>query len=163
MLSALAELIVPSDGDGPGARDTRVAESLERHASRSAEVRARYARGLAAIDLVARRHAGSPFLGLPPARQLDVLGRIHAVAERVRWRRDASWAARVRRRLARVHYSVAGWGARHGMGEAHVFFPRLVDDVLAQFWTSRQAWQWVSYDGPPMSEGYPDLGTPRGA
>jgi hypothetical protein len=163
MLATLVDLIVPSEEGSPGARDTGVAERLERQAGRSAEMWARYVRGLAAIDRVARQHAGAPFLRLSPAGQLDILGRIGVVAERVRWRRNASWTARVLRRLARIHYSVPGWGSRHGMGTAHDFFARLVNDVLAEFWTSRQAWQWISYDGPPMSEGYPDLGTPRTA
>jgi hypothetical protein len=163
MVAALADLIVPCDGDGPGARDARVAPRLEQRVGTSAQARARYSRGLAAIDRVARRHRGRPFLALPPEAQRDVLARVDRVARRVAWTRDASLARRAGRRLALLHYSGPGWRARHGMDEAKIFFPQLVDDVLSMFWTSSAAWRWIGYDGPPMAEGYPELAQPRGA
>lgn len=162
MLVALVDQVVPAPGTdgGPGAAETKLVARLEQRLAASPELRAIYTRGMAAIDRVARRRGGRAFADLDAPEQFQVLARIDRAVERTRWTRDACVVLRAARRARRAWYTVVPI-VRPRMGEASRFFPRLVDDVFETFYTASASWEWLGYDGPPMSEGYAELTQPR--
>ena len=160
-LAALVRVVVP-DGPGPGAVETALVPRLCQLIAQSAERQAAYRSGLAAFDRVAHRAGARRFIDLPAVSRLDVIRAVDRAVLRTRWVREAPAAARIARRLWRRYYTTPGFGARRGMGEARVFFPRVVDDVMGLFYSSPATWAWLRYDGPPMSDGYSDLLRPRG-
>lgn len=73
-LEAITDRIVPSDENGPGAREARAVHYIDRSlAADNAGWRANYAAGLAAIDDYARKMHGQPFHGLSPELQDNIL------------------------------------------------------------------------------------------
>ena len=70
ILEAIVARLIPSDANGPGAREARAAHYIDR-ALRSALASSRqaYAAGLAAVDQYARSSRGAPFTTLLPADQ----------------------------------------------------------------------------------------------
>lgn len=157
ILAALAEVVLPSHLDGPGAGDAGVADRIACRLATSPAARALYVAGFEGFDRLARRHWGRRFVELTPAEQAEVARMVDALARRLRWTRLASVAARVRRRVARAYYAPGRPGSRHGMGEAVALWPQLCADAYQAFYTTSVAWRWLGYDGPPMSEGYPSL------
>lgn len=160
-LAALVTVIVPS-GPGPGAAETALVPRLCQLIEHSAERQAAYRSGLAAFDRVAYRTRARRFIDLSAGDRLDVIRVVDRAVLRTRWVPEAPAAARIARRLWRRYYATPGLGARHGMAEARRFFPHVVDDVMGLFHSSPATWAWLRYDGPPMSDGYQDLGWPRG-
>lgn len=157
ILTALTEVVLPSDLDGPGARDAGVADRIACRVATSPAARALYVAGLEGFDRLARRRWGRRFVELPPAEQAEAARLVSAVARSLRWTRRASVGARVRRRVARAYYVPGRPGGRHGLGEAAALWPQLCADAYQAFYTTSVAWRWLGYDGPPMSEGYPSL------
>lgn len=162
-VQALADILLPSDDGGPGARDIAAGELILRRAARSPSQRALYAAGVEGFDRLARRRYGRPLLALTVGERRALLAQVERVARRTAWQRRASRLARARRRLTRAYYQTPVLGGRHGMAEAVRLFPQLCADVFAVFYTSAAAWDWLGYDGPPMPEGYASLTTPRPA
>lgn len=73
-LEAITDRIIPSDENGPGAREARAVHYIDRSlASDNAASRDNYGSGLAAIDDYARRLHGHPFHRLSPELQDNIL------------------------------------------------------------------------------------------
>ncbi|MEZ5490927.1 MAG: gluconate 2-dehydrogenase subunit 3 family protein [Gammaproteobacteria bacterium] len=73
-LEAITDRILPSDENGPGAREARAVHYIDRSlASDNASARGNYAAGLAAVDDYARKLHGHPFHVLSPELQDTVL------------------------------------------------------------------------------------------
>ena len=140
-LVALADhhIRAPTAGWAPGAEELDVVARLQHWLAESPRTRARYLRGLAAIDRVSRRIAGSTFADLDPVDQFMVLYQIDRVVERTRAAHDLSGWQRAIRGMRRAWYAVAP-GVRSSMGEAARFLPHLVDDLNELFCTSRVGW-----------------------
>ena len=75
LVEAIAERLIPSDANGPGAKEARVVHYIDRALGGAvASSRQAYAAGLAALDRYAESSRGKPFLQLSPADQDNVLG-----------------------------------------------------------------------------------------
>lgn len=73
-LEAIVARLIPSDDSGPGAREARAADYIDRSlAGYFAASRKAYAAGLAAVDAYAQSSKGAPFAKLAPADQDAVL------------------------------------------------------------------------------------------
>jgi gluconate 2-dehydrogenase gamma chain len=74
LLEAVVERLIPSDTNGPGAKEARAAHYIDRALSGAlASSRNAYASGLEALDRYARSSRGKSFLELPPIDQDSVL------------------------------------------------------------------------------------------
>lgn len=74
ILEAVTARIIPSDQNGPGAKEARAAHYIDRAlAGPLAAARPAYAAGLAALDAYAQQAKGAPFAKLPPGEQDAVL------------------------------------------------------------------------------------------
>ena len=74
LLEAIVERLIPSDANGPGAREARVAHYIDRALGGAlAASRPSYAAGLDALDRYARASRGKPFLELAATDQDSVL------------------------------------------------------------------------------------------
>ena len=74
ILEAIVARLIPSDDSGPGAKEARAADYIDRAlAGALAGSRKAYAAGLAAVDTYAQSSKGALFAALPPADQDAVL------------------------------------------------------------------------------------------
>ena len=74
LLEAIVERLIPSDANGPGAKEARVAHYIDRAlGSALASSRNAYSSGLEALDRYARSSRGAAFLQLPQTDQDSVL------------------------------------------------------------------------------------------
>ena len=74
LLEAIVERLIPSDGNGPGAKEARAAHYIDRALGGAlASSRSAYASGLEALDRYALSSRGKPFLQLAPIDQDSVL------------------------------------------------------------------------------------------
>jgi len=81
VLEAVCARLIPSDENGPGAREARAAHYIDRAlAGFLAPSRQAYSAGLAAIDLAAKNAHGQPFAKLPDADQDAILKSMDATA-----------------------------------------------------------------------------------
>ena len=81
ILEAVCARLIPTDGNGPGAKEARAAHYIDRAlAGFLAPSRAAYATGLAAIDLAAKNAHGQPFASLSNANQDEILKSLEATA-----------------------------------------------------------------------------------
>jgi hypothetical protein len=157
---ALANLIVPSDGETPGIEDVCVlgpstVESLDRMIANSPERQGLYARGLLSFDVWAQRECGCKFASMHQETQIRLLKASEQIYEE--WTSPAPLARKAWRRFKIV---IRGKGIPFSVGQ---LFPQLRSDCLQVFYTSRVSWIWLEYDGPPMDEGYPKLAARREA
>ncbi|MEW6246149.1 MAG: gluconate 2-dehydrogenase subunit 3 family protein [Nitrospirota bacterium] len=148
VLEALASLIVPTDGHGPGAIEARVAIELDRTLIGNPARRMQYFLGLRAFDDYARTRFGSGFPTLPHHRQLELLSAVHQAGERIH-SEAGSLAERAQRKISYWYY--ARW---HRLLPLIEFWIIVRADVLTVFYSSREAWDWLGYDGPPFPNGY---------
>lgn len=153
ILDALAEVIIPTDEAGPGARAADVVAHLDRMVATSPPLQPLYTRGLLGIDLLARRTYAVPFESLTRDQQITLLEGLDRLASAV-----STHAPLVRR--ARNLVPLCGAASNGSLAAAELFMS-LVSDVKQIFYTSNTAWQWLGYDGPPMPQGYPDLAARR--
>lgn len=153
LVGVLAALVVPSDDAGSGAPEAGVADALDSLLASSQRVRGLYASGLLAFDELAQRQYGRQFIELERSEQMRLLNLVDQTYQRTKYA-EGSTADKVRRKLADVYYSWPAPGAWDGLGAAVDLFPKLVDDVKRTFYTSRVAWDWLGYDGPPFPHGY---------
>ena len=152
-LNALASLILPSDEVGPGAADAKVTLELDKMLAASRPKQKLYAAGLASLDRWAQRERKKTFAELSAAEQLEVLQTLDSIYQG--WSKEVSGAGKVQRKISALRLM------RAGEYSAVEFFPRLDRDVMQIFYTSRVAWNWLGYDGPPMPQGYSDLWSAR--
>jgi gluconate 2-dehydrogenase gamma chain len=81
VLEAVCARLIPTDENGPGAREARAAHYIDRAlAGFLAPSRQAYAAGLAAIDLAAKNAHGNPFAKLSDADQDQILKSMEATA-----------------------------------------------------------------------------------
>ena len=74
LLQAVVERLIPSDASGPGAKEARVANYIDRALGDAlTSSRAAYVSGLVALDRYANASRGKPFLQLSPSDQDSVL------------------------------------------------------------------------------------------
>ncbi len=145
LVESLSAVILPSDADGPGAREAGAARKIEAAVAESPDRQAVYIRGLRALDRLATRRAGRPFANVAGDAQIALLREVEGVAE-------------ARSRSARA------WRLPHRLIDLYMlcrfpeveFLEQLVDDVFVAFYTSPVGWSWLDYDGPPMPLGYLD-------
>lgn len=151
---ALANLIIPSDGETPGIEDICVLgpstlESLDRLIATSPGRQGLYARGLLSFDVWAQRERGCRFASMLQEDQVRLLKSSERSHEE--W---TSPAPLVQKAWRRFKIAIRGKGIPLSAGQ---LFPQLRSDCLQIFYTSRVSWIWLAYDGPPMDEGYPKL------
>jgi len=142
-VAALAAVIVPANGEDPGAIEAGVPAALDRLVASSRARQGLYARGLLAVDEVARRRYGRGFAELSLDLQTDLLRHIERAYRRRRPRGPVAIDAARRLLLCLSH----GWS---GLLWATELFPQLVRDVKAAFYTSPVAWEALGYVGPPF-------------
>jgi hypothetical protein len=146
LAEVLAARILPSDADGPGAREAEVAGALDRRLAASPpERQALYGRGLQELDRLAQSRCHQLFADLTESDQNRLLEELDRAADR---RFQGPLARRIPQRLTVLYYR---WRF-----PAVDFFSLFVDDVFEVFYTSPVAWNWLGYDGPPMPLGYLD-------
>jgi len=154
LVEILADLIVPSDDTGPGAAQLALAgrpaaATLDRLVAGSPLRQVVYARGLPALNLLAKDAYRSKFLDLSPQNQVQLLQVVDRVGRQ--WAEPGSFASKIGTRIIILYHK---WS---GLFPAVLFFRTLVQDVLQIFYTDPLSWAWLDYDGPPMPEGYPGL------
>src|SRR5688572_6288750 len=77
VLEAITARLIPSDENGPGAKEARAAHYIDRALGGTlAGSRAAYASGLAALDAYAQSSKGAPFAKLPAADQDELLAAV---------------------------------------------------------------------------------------
>ena len=156
LVDAMASVIVPSSDDAPGARDLEILgpSAVRQIENLVAGDRARqvvYARGLIAVDEMARRAMGRTFVELTDDDRKKLVAAMETVAAR---RNDPARRA-LTRRLRHV------FGMWRGYSAAAELYSIVVSDTLRVFYSNEVAWLWLGYDGPPMPLGYESLDTPR--
>ena len=155
LVELLANLIVPSDETSPGAEHLEIlglpaTETLDRLVAGSPQRQIIYARGLLALDELAKRNFGSKFVDLSTERQVSLLEFLDRLKQE--WSQPTSWInGKITNKLL-VFYRK--WS---GLFQAVDLFPKLVQDVFQAFYTNQVSWIWLDYDGPPMPDGYPGL------
>jgi hypothetical protein len=155
---ALANLIVPSDSDTPGAEDVCILgpstiDSLDRIIRNSPWRQSLYSRGLLSFDVWAQKEHRCLFAKLPQEEQIRLLNASEQVHQE--WTAPASLIKKAWRRLKIVIQK------RGVPFSAAQLFPHIRNDCLQIFYTSKVSWVWLDYDGPPMDQGYPDLAARR--
>jgi hypothetical protein len=145
---------MPSNELGPGAPELALAgrpivSTLDRMMASTPRRQILYARGLVALDRIARSRYGAEYVALSREGQVAVLQFLHHVQRK--WAAPPSAAAKVATRFAILYHTWTGLAA------AVELLPTLVGDVLQAFYTDPLSWSWLGYDGPPMPQGYPDL------
>ncbi len=148
-LDALADLIVPADEHGPGARDLDAARRIEIRLMRDASMLERYRQGLLWLDRAAAEMygPGTYFIDLDRARQQRLLEEIDAALKA--WRRPVGGLlGRAWRYWDRLMTTLFGFGA------GVLFFDLVRDDVFEAVYSHPRMWTLLGYDGPPQPLGY---------
>jgi hypothetical protein len=149
LVKVLSSIIIPSGIDGPGAAEANVAEHIDRTVAKSGtSVKNVYANGLAAFDVAAERKYEKLFTELTPSQQIELctlVGQANAVLNFD----PSSLPLRAYRKLSFWYYFE--WLDLRAAAE---LFDRLLLDTKVGFYTSKVAWDWLGYDGPPFPLGY---------
>jgi hypothetical protein len=153
-VDVVSRRIVPSDNSSVGVEDmdvlgAPVLESLDDIVAHSSNRQVLYARGLLALDELALREYQAAFVELTEEKQLKLLRMVDEV--RQRWSTPTSFASKIQNKVSVLYHK---WT---GLFFIVDLFPSLVRDVFRVFYGSQVAWVWLSYDGPPMPDGYPDF------
>ncbi len=148
-IAAIASLIIPSDGNGPGADDLGVAGLLDELVAASPDRQRVYRAGLLAFDDLAMEHHKKTFFELDPREQIDLFKTV----DEARKAMDREVSTPVDRATRKLNY----WYYYHWIGvtvPATEFSARVVHDVKTHFYSNPQAWAWLGYEGPPFPTGY---------
>ena len=156
LVNALACVIIPSSEDAPGASDmeiigTSAVRQMDSSVAARQASRLVYARGLIAVDEMARRAHGHKFTQLADGEKVEIV----SVMELLHRRRVDTSQSRLARKLTHV---VGMW---RGPSAAAELYEVIVPDTQKVFYSSEIAWLWLGYDGPPMPLGYESLEIPR--
>jgi hypothetical protein len=146
VVTALCDIIVPSDETGPGALQAGVVERLDRVLALSPQPRRLYARGLLAFDELANRQRGGAFADLTEKEKIGLVQELERTYQEMA-RGGVSVVERLSHRAKSVYRS---WPE----GAAANLFAVLVEDTMAAFYSSEIAWQSLAYDGPPFSRAF---------
>lgn len=149
MVSALAGVLIPSDGNGPGALDVGVVEKIDRMVTENQEIRTRYREGLQAFDQAAQAGYRKHFADLSADRQRDVV-RFVADARTFLWDTEArSFWEKLERKATWYYYR---W---YGVTNDTIdLFDTVYAHTTGLFYSSKAAWDWLEYEGPPFPFGY---------
>lgn len=152
LVDVVSRCIVPSDDSSVGVEDMDVLgspalDSLDELVAHSSNRQALYARGLFALDELAVREHRAAFIELAEEEQLKLLRMVDEV--RRRWSTPTSFGSKIQNKVSVLYHK---WT---GLFFIVDLFPLLVRDVFRVFYSSQVAWVWLSYDGPPMPDGYP--------
>jgi len=155
---ALARIIVPSDEETPGLEDIGVlgppaVVMFDRLVATSCYRQQIYSRGLLAFDVWAVSKHGHKFAEIPEQAQKALFAAAQDLHER--WTGGTSAAKKAVHRLRALTL------ASRGTLIAAQLYDQIRSDSLQLFYTSRVAWTWLGYDGPPMDKGYQSLVAPR--
>ena len=148
-VKALASVIVPSDGNGPGAAEADVAGQLERFVADTPRRQDLYRTGLAAFDGLAMQQHQQAFAALGPKAQIELFNMVDE-ARLVMEKTPASILDKASRKV-KVLYYYRWLGVTPAAAE---FCHYIVVDVKARFYSSQVAWAWLGYEGPPFPLGY---------
>jgi hypothetical protein len=152
-LDALAALIIPSDGAGPGAHETGIVDTIDRLLANTPNLRTLYASGLLAFDELALHEYGRTFTDLKNQDQTHLLKLVDEIYEGTK-SGGPSITKKLGRKARELYHRWPAPGAWGGLGAALQLFPQLMKDVKEGFYTSAAAWDWLGYDGPPFPAGY---------
>lgn len=148
-MKALASVIIPSDGNGPGASEADLAGLLERFVADTPRRQNLYRTGLAAFDGLAMHHHGQAFARLGMKEQVELFSMVDQ-ARLVLDQEPGSIQEKVSRKLRVLYYF--RW---QGVSAAATEFCRyVVQDSKEKFYSSQVAWVWLGYEGPPFPLGY---------
>lgn len=148
-IKALASVIVPSDGNGPGAAEVDVAGQIDRLVAGTPRRQELYRVGMAAINGVAVQQYQREFAELSVKEQLELFSVVDG-ASQVMGKEPVSILDKASRKIRFLYYY--RW---LGVTPAAVgFCNSLVLDVKEKFYSSQLAWTWLGYEGPPFPLGY---------
>lgn len=148
-LKALTSVIIPSDGNGPGATEADLAGQLERFVADTPRRQDLYRTGLAAFDGLAMQQHQQAFATLGIKEQIELFSMVDQ-ARLVREEEPVSIQDKATRKLRFLYYF--RW---LGVSSPATEFCRyLVTDAKAKFYSSQVAWAWLGYEGPPFPLGY---------
>ncbi|MEO7861873.1 MAG: gluconate 2-dehydrogenase subunit 3 family protein [Nitrospirales bacterium] len=148
-MKALASVIIPSDGNGPGATEADLAGQLERFVADTPRRQDLYRTGLAAFDGLAMQQHQQAFATLGMKEQIELFSMVDQ-ARLVREEKPVSIQDKATRKLRILYYF--RW--RGVSSPATEFCQYLVPDAKAKFYSSQVAWAWLEYEGPPFPLGY---------
>ena len=156
LVHALACVIIPSSEDVPGAGDMELigmsaVRLIDRLVAAGQASRLVYARGLIAVDEMARRTHGRTFTELGGDERNDFVSEIESLHRR---HVDPSRSGLARK----ATHALGMW---RGKSAAGALYDVLRSDTLKVFYSSEIGWLWLGYDGPPMPLGYESLEVPR--
>lgn len=152
LVNVLSSLIIPSGIDGPGAIEANVVGHIDRMVTMSPSAKSVYPKGLVAFDVVAQRQYGKLFTELAMPQQIQLFTLVEQ-ASSVMNSDPSSLLLRAYRKLSFWYYFE--W---LGLRPAAELFDRLLLDTKVGFYSSKVAWDWLGYDGPPFPLGY--IGSP---
>ena len=111
LLDELSEIILPADDHAPGARAAKVAAEIDRELAEApgydrpgADERRQWREGLALVDQLARRMAGSDFLAAPPDKRLAVVTAMAAGEARPQ-KPEERFFVQLKAEVARAYYT----------------------------------------------------------
>jgi Gluconate 2-dehydrogenase subunit 3 len=148
-IKALASVIVPSDGNGPGAAEVDVAGQLDRLVAATPRRQESYRAGLAAIDKLAMQQYQRVFAALGMKEQIELFGVVDGARQAME-KDPVSILDRASRKIHFLYYY--RWlGVTPAAAD---FCHYVVLDVKEIFYSSQAAWAWLGYEGPPFPLGY---------
>lgn len=148
-MKALASVIIPSDGNGPGAAEADLASQLEQFVANTPRRQELYRTGLSAFDGLAMQQHQQAFAALGMKEQVELFSMVDQ-ARLVLEKEPVSFQEKVNRKL-RVLYYFRWLGVSSAATE---FCQYLVLDAKEKFYSSQVAWAWLGYEGPPFPLGY---------
>lgn len=154
-LEALTAVIIPSDEQGPGAREAGVAQQIQQSTLHAEPVRRRYAEGLQAINGLAQKRHGQAFIELSHDKQRELFTFLELAYARL-WPQvpPATFSGKVQWKLQHLYYrQLAGVS-----DPALILVDQVVRDTAEAFYSTPIAWEWLGYSGPPFPFGYAGRG-----
>lgn len=148
-MKALTSVIIPSDGNGPGATEADLAGQLERFVADTPRRQELYRTGLAAFDGLAMQQYQRAFAALGMKEQIELF-RMVDEARLAMEKEPVSIQDKASRKLRFLYYY--RWS---GVTPAAVELCQyIVLDAKEKFYSSQVAWAWLGYEGPPFPLGY---------
>ncbi len=151
ILDALAEVIIPGDALGIGAKQANVARRLDALLARQPDLYVRYVDGLRAIDSIARDRYKKSYSGMPFVQQTELFDYLMNIKDVVWTDSPPSGVVdRIVRRFKVIYF-------RQIVGvtdSAMILLDQLGRDVPRAFYATPDAWKGLGYSGPPFPFGY---------
>lgn len=148
-VKALASIIVPSDGNGPGAAEVDVSGQLDQLVAGAPRRQGVYRAGLAAIDGLAMQQYQQIFADLAVKDQIELFSTVDEARKSME-KEPVSVFERASRKMNFLYYyrwlgiTPAATDLCHS----------IVFEVKVKFYSSQLAWDWLGYEGPPFPLGY---------